>query len=199
MATEFPEFNDVAEGIFEASLLNKALANRISSSILGAPHWTAATVLLNHGAKNVSSPEFRISDVMLESDAGENAKMLREHVVNRAVAFTEAISERLFRTTSLQFLRYHAGGFYRAHRDAHRAAKYQRQFSILCYLNDDYEGGHTTFPSLGISCRPEAGKVLIFRSNLLHQAEAVSLGCKVAAVTWCIDVEGRRQNTEIVS
>jgi hypothetical protein len=42
----------------------------------------------------------------------------------------------------------------------HRSAK--RFLAIFCYLNDVDEGGETEFPTLSISIKPKAGRVLIF-------------------------------------
>jgi 2OG-Fe(II) oxygenase superfamily len=36
------------------------------------------------------------------------------------------------------------------------------KFTIITYLNDDYEGGEIVFPNQGISLKPKAGSTLIF-------------------------------------
>ena len=42
----------------------------------------------------------------------------------------------------------------------------QRVITFLLYLNDDYEGGHTEFPRLGISHRGRVGDALLFVNAL---------------------------------
>ena len=42
------------------------------------------------------------------------------------------------------------------------AARGQRPVTFLAYLNDDYEGGETVFPRLGVSCKGRRGEGLYF-------------------------------------
>ena len=39
----------------------------------------------------------------------------------------------------------------------------------VLYLNDDYLGGETTFPNFNLIVKPEAGKLVIFSSDLEHR------------------------------
>jgi predicted 2-oxoglutarate/Fe(II)-dependent dioxygenase YbiX len=59
-----------------------------------------------------------------------------------------------------------------------------RLISVVVYLNDDFEGGHTEM--LGRKYRPQKGKALIFPSNwnYPHRACPVTKGTKYALVTW---------------
>ena len=41
-----------------------------------------------------------------------------------------------------------------------------RVYSGVAYLNDDYEGGHTFFPELGVKIEPKIGKFVVFPSNV---------------------------------
>ena len=41
-----------------------------------------------------------------------------------------------------------------------------RVVSGIAYLNDDYEGGHTFFPELGVKIEPKVGKLVVFPSNI---------------------------------
>lgn len=41
-----------------------------------------------------------------------------------------------------------------------------RKVSGVLYLNDDYSGGETYFPSHGIHITPETGKLILFPSNI---------------------------------
>jgi len=82
-----------------------------------------------------------------------------------------------------QLVQYEPGGHYGAHQDGGGSLA-DRYFTVLCYLNDDFEGGHTTFPTIPYSVRPETGKVVIFPSNFYHCAEPVTRGQKSVLVTW---------------
>lgn len=59
-----------------------------------------------------------------------------------------------------------------------------RLISVVLYLNDDFEGGHTEM--FGRKFEPKKGKVLIFPSNwnYPHRACPVTKGTKYAVVTW---------------
>ena len=43
-----------------------------------------------------------------------------------------------------------------------------RAFSAIVYLNDDYGGGETYFPGLGVRLKPEAGGMVAFGSGASH-------------------------------
>jgi prolyl 4-hydroxylase len=48
-----------------------------------------------------------------------------------------------------------------------------RYLVLLWYLNDVLEGGETRFPQLGISVRPQTGRLLIFPPYWMYQHEGV--------------------------
>jgi hypothetical protein len=80
-------------------------------------------------------------------------------------------------------VRYSPGGFYVPHIDTVPGEEY-RYFTVLCYLNEDFEGGWTSFPLLNFSVRPRTGKAILFPSTYLHCAEPVGSGEKYVIVTW---------------
>jgi hypothetical protein len=51
-------------------------------------------------------------------------------------------------------------------------------FSMIIYLNDDYEGGEINFPNHGVSVKPEPGSLIIFPSQepYLHAVKKVISG-----------------------
>ena len=61
------------------------------------------------------------------------------------------------------------------------------------YINDEYEGGATTFPMLGYSVTPKAGRLVAWMnatakgkplSKMLHYAEPVMKGEKIVVQQW---------------
>ncbi|PHS13781.1 MAG: 2OG-Fe(II) oxygenase [Blastopirellula sp.] len=65
-------------------------------------------------------------------------------------------------------------------RDEHESSCY----SFLVYLNDDFEGGQTTFftkPKIAIE--PEIGMGLLFQHPLIHEGSIVTSGVKYVART----------------
>ncbi len=84
-----------------------------------------------------------------------------------------------------QLISYTQGGHYEIHADSGPDLE-DRFFSVICYLNDDFTGGSTSFPTLNYSVIPRCGKVVIFPSEYLHQAESIMSGMKYIIVTWII-------------
>lgn len=93
----------------------------------------------------------------------------------------------------LQILNYQVGREYRKHSDALPAEPNQRVVTALIYLNGDYEGGETSFPSLDLTLRGGVGDMLVF-SNVdrkgaphplaQHIGEPVTSGQKWLASRW---------------
>jgi hypothetical protein len=76
---------------------------------------------------------------------------------------------------------YAAGSLMTAHRDFYSYVKdgedeVTPKFTIILYINDDYEGGEIHFPNENVTIKAEAGSVLIFPSNLLHEVKTVISG-----------------------
>jgi predicted 2-oxoglutarate/Fe(II)-dependent dioxygenase YbiX len=59
-----------------------------------------------------------------------------------------------------------------------------RDFSSICYLNDDYEGGGTFFPDDSKICIPERGKVVFFPSGYKHGVSEVKKSNRYTVATW---------------
>ncbi|HEX8843575.1 MAG TPA: 2OG-Fe(II) oxygenase [Pyrinomonadaceae bacterium] len=81
------------------------------------------------------------------------------------------------------FVRYDRGNYYTPHSDTgvHRTDRY---FTVLCYLNEAFEGGETSFPRLNYSIKPRSGKAVIFPATYTHCAEPVTEGEKYVLVSW---------------
>lgn len=63
---------------------------------------------------------------------------------------------------------------------------YKLNISALIYPNDDYEGGHITFPSYNIDLKPKAGTLIIFPSNnyYAHEVTRVGSGIRYTMPLW---------------
>jgi prolyl 4-hydroxylase len=115
------------------------------------------------------------------------------HAINRRIAAASATDVRA--GEPLQVLRYEPGQQYRPHLDALPAvaAAQQRVATFIIYLNDDFEGGETDFPRLGIRFKGCAGDGLMFRNaaedgqaddRMLHAGRPVVRGVKHLASRW---------------
>ena len=92
-------------------------------------------------------------------------------------------------------LLYVKGCWYAAHADAENFVPQanswrrdvDRDYSMLFYLSDKFEGGNITFNRFGFSYKPEKGDLIIFPSDnrYLHTAEEVTEGHRYAVVAFC--------------
>jgi hypothetical protein len=66
------------------------------------------------------------------------------------------------------------------------------KFSLVTYLNDDYEGGEIEFPNKGIKLKPKAGSIIIFPSiyPYEHASKKIKKGQKYMTTSfWLNDPE----------
>jgi predicted 2-oxoglutarate/Fe(II)-dependent dioxygenase YbiX len=77
---------------------------------------------------------------------------------------------RFYRYTHGQFFKWHRDGYFR------RNDKEMSDLTFLMYLNDDYQGGETSFNWETI--KPKTGMALIFPHRLTHQGSPVESGVK---------------------
>jgi prolyl 4-hydroxylase len=111
--------------------------------------------------------------------------------INRRLAIASGTDVR--QGEALYVMRYQPGQEYRLHHDALAGLKVQRAWTAIAYLNEDYEGGATDFPDLGLSVRAEPGDALIFQNIdaegrphplMRHAGQPVTRGAKWIATRW---------------
>lgn len=109
------------------------------------------------------------------------------------------ISERVSMITDMpkshqedmQVVAYPPGGYYNTHFDAsfhpdvipnmNRGCG-PRLYTFLIYLNDDFDGGETDFPEIGVTITPKKGKAILFQNIDANQdliPESMHAGCPV--------------------
>lgn len=93
----------------------------------------------------------------------------------------------------LHMLRYAPGQEYKPHTDSMPGETNQRVWTVLIYLNAEFEGGATQFPRLDIEFRGAPGEALIFHNvdaegrpdpASLHAGLPVTAGVKWLATRW---------------
>ena len=98
----------------------------------------------------------------------------------------------------LRLYRYDVGQRFEWHRDGHfeRTTGERSQFTFMVYLNDDFEGGATSFcddsgltPDGPLRITPEKGMALLFHHPIMHRGDPVTRGRKYVLRT---DVMYRR-------
>ena len=121
---------------------------------------------------------------------GENPAI---HALNRRLAAASSTDVRS--GEPLQVLSYAPGQQYHEHNDALPgvAPNQQRVLTFLVYLDDDYDGGETSFPAAGLKVRGKTGDGLLFRNasaegapdpRAVHAGLPVTRGVKHVASRW---------------
>ena len=99
-------------------------------------------------------------------------------------------------------LYYKAGSWYGPHADADRYdpktacwhREMDRDYSLLIYLSDKFEGGSLVFTRFGYSFRPQKGDMILFPSDhrYIHMAQRVSSGDRYVIVSFCSVKESKK-------
>lgn len=172
-------------GIISFQMYDRLACWQIVESAGSAPGWHSASVQ-SDGSEGpaVVRREYRsaaalapTSDSMLSRDFDQRVNEIVIPLINQA--WRSDLKDH----HDLHLVRYSPGDFYVPHADIVWGEHY-RYFTVLSYLNDDFEGGGTGFPLLDLSVKPETGKTIIFPTNYLHCAEPVTNGVKYVLVSW---------------
>ena len=121
--------------------------------------------------------------------------------IQNLIAFESGIP--VVNQEKISIIKYNRGGEYKTHHDFfHPNTDYydsevsrggQRTQTFLFYLNDDYHGGQTDFPTKKIMVTPKKGRVLVWKNlkddgspdyESLHAGLPVLAGIKWIAVVW---------------
>ena len=175
-------------GLFSVQLFDPAFCDRVIKYAERADQWSAASIgeESNGDYSSAVRPQYR-SAVTFSPPLESRVRLELTQRVDRLV---RPDLEKIWHTDPLRYadthiVRYVPGGFYVTHADAGLDLN-DRFFTVLCYLNDDYEGGRTSFPTLNFSVVPQTGKAIIFPTTYLHQAEPVLSGTKYILVSWLV-------------
>ena len=180
------EYTEEVRGILSLQLYGAEDCAALIEHAREAAAWTRAEVFVpaDDGGYSAAVREERAASVFAP-DAGSEVMRVFEAKMGGVV---KPLVKRLWGAdlpshSSTHLVRYGPGHYYREHTDVADEEPY-RYFSFVCYLNDDFEGGHTAFPGLGHAVAPRRGKAVVFPSPYLHRAEPVTRGEKYVLVSW---------------
>jgi prolyl 4-hydroxylase len=153
-------------------------------------------------ADDIGIANFRTSETC-DLDRGDAAVAAVERQIAKALGLPLAASE------PLQGQRYAPGQEFRPHTDTfepggydyyvHTAARGQRTWTAMIYLNRPDDGGATRFKLIGKTIQPETGKLVAWNNLLpdgrpnpatLHQGMKVRRGTKYVLTKWFREVAG---------
>jgi hypothetical protein len=180
-------FMKEAGDIIAVSLFQPRSCRAMIEAIKAHPGWTEARVSRrgpDGEVRSVIDPAHRTASVLYS----EHLAAVRPRFDRKMNEVLKPLVGRLFgqRLTDhegTQIVRYAPGGHYIPHSDVGRLTN-NRHFTVLCYLNDGFEGGSTRFPALDYAFKPRCGKAILFPSAYLHGGEPVTSGEKYVLVSW---------------
>lgn len=154
------------------------------------------TVVIAHPDKAQETVEEVSKDrITTRIELGEKQAVIDKWVAdifNKVIAKHFGVKVRSYTPPDLMF--YEAGGYYKLHSDSEifdRSAGawkkvLDRDYSLLLYLNSDFEGGAVHFDRFNYTYQPEKGDLLVFPSHqlYLHEAQHVTGGSRYVIVSW---------------
>jgi len=153
-----------------------------------------AMVTTNAGA--VRLEDVRNNDRVIVDDATRAASLYERLATVLPAEFDS--SRPVCLNERLRLYRYDVGQKFDWHRDGYfQRDDLRSRFTFMVYLNDDFEGGGTSFDSRSFASdaferftiRPKTGMALLFHHPVMHRGDAVTKGRKYALRT---DVMYRR-------
>jgi len=181
------QYREERPGLIAVALYTAAESAAIVRDLKSLPGWMPALVREAQDAVNYeifARPEVRSASTMVSSGS---QKIYQEFDARMNATLKPLINAHwqvdLPRHSATHILRYGPGDHYVPHLDTGPGFE-DRYLSIVCYLNDDFAGGHTSFPGLNHSVVPESGKAIVFPSHYLHGSEPVTQGEKFVVVSW---------------
>jgi hypothetical protein len=173
------QYVEEAHGVFAIPLLDKPACKSIVDYVRSLDHWENAEVReeLTEGAyDSITMPDVRSASIWVSACEPEVYREFDEKMTSIVKPLVKEVWQvALSEHSGTQLIRYQPGGYYQGHPDAAGDLAY-RYFSVVCYLNDDFEGGKTWFPSLNYSATPECGKAILFPARYFHCAQPVIAG-----------------------
>lgn len=185
------DYAEEVRGVYAIQLYDERACQSIVRQSRASSNWGAAQISVEEeqGYRSAVEEETRRASVLTPAGRSPivrefNKKMNR--TIKPLVKQLWGIGLRHHSGTHL--VCYSPGNFYVPHTDSALDVS-DRYFTVLCYLNQNFEGGQTSFPSLTYSVQPRTGKAIVFPATYLHGAEPVLSGKKYVLVTWLIGCE----------
>jgi predicted 2-oxoglutarate/Fe(II)-dependent dioxygenase YbiX len=183
-------FVEEADGLLSVQLFDDAECRVLLEHVVEADGWCDASIRLQGAAGrpvDVRSSEARVASVLSLCEVPDVQRRFDAQVdalIKPLVACYWNVDLRDH--DGSQIVRYGVGGHYGPHDDVGDTCR-ERQFSVVCYLNDEFQGGGTRFPDLSCTIVPRRGKAIVFPARYLHSAARVDRGEKYVAVSWVIE------------
>lgn len=187
LKTEAARYTEEVAGIFSLQLYEPRDCEAVIVRARDVGAWARAAVSVfgdDGQFATAHRPETRRASAFTPAD---DSVIMRDFSEKLGRLVRPAVKELwrvdLTRHSGTHVVRYEPGNYYAAHTDTGMNLL-DRYFTVLCYLNDDFEGGQTSFPTLLYSAAPRRGKAVVFPSTYVHRADPVTRGEKYVIVSW---------------
>jgi predicted 2-oxoglutarate/Fe(II)-dependent dioxygenase YbiX len=180
-------YKEQSQGVVSLQLYESVECKRMVERIEQLEGWIAARIREAREDGNYSS--VARSDIRSASTlTSSQVESLYCDFEQKLDSIVKPLVRRLWKLdlrshSGTHLLKYEAADHYLPHRDTGLGFE-ERYFSVVCYLNDDFAGGRTLFPTLDYAATPEAGRAILFPSTYLHGSEPVISGRKFVLVSW---------------
>lgn len=185
------ETEKIKEGLFVYSI-NKESAKLLKGLIVNSCYssWTVA----EYGQTNPPEKDTRPDNVFVYRRAKDCHPLdPSSRLANSLFPAFDSIAADYSRKYNIKpvvpegpitLLRTRVGQLMTSHTDAQPT--HHRVVTVVCYYNDDYEGGEIVFPNIGLELKPKAGQILVFPSNFLfeHLVKPVTAGIRYSSNTF---------------
>ncbi len=173
-------------GILRLQLYDPNSCAALLQHLRGLSDWGQAVVSVKFGDQFIraTKPKTRSASTVRLHPSSRESLDYEDRVaklVCPAIAHVWGID--LTRQTGLHAVRYKPEDYYESHTDT-GVNLLDRYFTVVCYLNDDFQGGQTSFPQFGYSVSPQCGMAIVFPATYVHRAERLDSGEKYVIVSW---------------
>jgi SM-20-related protein len=190
-------------GLFIApGFLEPAFCNELRAQLSQIPSQETAIIGDQTSDSGVSDQSVRKAGRI--DLKGPVRTQMRQHLLELMPTLQDHFKLDLTGCQGPEFLRYEAGAFYLVHRDGSAGGPKQtahRRVSAVLFLNtqskepapDAYGGGSLAFYGLlegsqwekvGLPMEGEAGLLVAFRSEVLHEVQPITFGQRYTVVSW---------------
>jgi len=176
------QYREESHGVISVSIYSPAECKAIVERVKRLGDWVAAQV--REANESVTQPDVRSTSIL----ASDHVDALYRQFDAKINSTLKPLINQIWRINltdhgGTQILRYGTADHYVPHQDTGPGFE-SRYFSVVCYLNDDFTGGRSSFPGFDHAATPETGKALVFLSDYLHCSEPIISGEKFVFVSW---------------
>ncbi len=184
-------FEEVADQIRVLPLLDRNVCQGLIDAADHLSLWCDAMVDGGPGSGIVVDRRARSAELISEYWLPALFDHVRPAIEARFTKQLSSTASPRFGLSSLQIIRYRPGGHHAVHADSGlddgRGSTRWRRYSVVCYLNNEFDGGHTRFSGLDMRVKPPPGHCVLFPASYFHAGEPVLAGTKYILTTYLGD------------